>query len=66
MATAGSGDVLAGVLGALLHLEMSSFEIACAGAYIHGKAGDYAASKQGRYSMVASDIVESLPDVFEE
>ncbi len=66
MATAGSGDVLAGVLGALLHLDMSSFEIACAGAYIHGKAGDYAAERQGRYSMVASDIVESLPDVFEE
>jgi NAD(P)H-hydrate epimerase len=65
MATAGSGDVLAGITGALLHLDMSGFEIACAGAYIHGKAGDFAATRQGRYSMVATDIVESLPDVFE-
>jgi NAD(P)H-hydrate epimerase len=65
MATAGSGDVLSGVLGALLHMDMTGFEIACAGAYIHGKAGDYAASAHSRYSMVASDIVGALPEVFE-
>lgn len=65
MATAGSGDVLSGVLGALLHMDMTGFQIACAGVYIHGKAGDYAASAHSRYSMVASDIVEALPEVFE-
>jgi NAD(P)H-hydrate epimerase len=64
MATAGSGDVLSGILGALLHLDMTGFDTACAGAYIHGKAGDYAAAARGRYSMVASDIVEALPEVF--
>ena len=63
MATAGSGDVLAGILGALLSCDMTGFEIAMAGAYIHGKAGDVATEKCGRYSLVASDIVASLPEV---
>ncbi len=63
MATAGSGDVLAGILGAVLSYKMDGFETAIAGAYIHGRAGDVAAEQIGRYSMVASDIAAALPEV---
>lgn len=63
MATAGSGDVLSGILGALLGSGLGAFEIASIGCYIHGKAGDLAADKLGRYSMVASDIIEELPEL---
>ncbi len=65
MATAGSGDVLSGITGALLHKEMSAFDVAVASAYVHGCAGDEAAKARGRYSMVASDIVAALPKVLE-
>ena len=63
MATAGSGDVLAGILGAVLSYKMNGFETAIAGTYIHGRAGDKAADLSGRYGMVASDIVNALPEV---
>ncbi len=63
MATAGSGDVLSGILGAVLSYGLDGFESAIAGAYIHGRAGDAAAEKIGRHSMVASDIAMCLPEV---
>lgn len=63
MATAGSGDVLSGILGALLSQKMTGFDIAAAGTYIHGMAGDIAAAEKGRYSMVASDIVAAISQV---
>lgn len=63
MATAGSGDVLAGILGAFLSYGMDGFETAIAGAYIHGRAGDVAAKEIGKHSVVASDIATSLPEV---
>jgi NAD(P)H-hydrate epimerase len=63
MATAGSGDVLSGILGAVLAYGLDGFESAIAGAYIHGRAGDAAAEKIGRHSMVASDIAMCLPEV---
>ncbi len=63
MATAGSGDVLSGILGAFLSYEMSGFEVALAGAYVHGRAGDKALEANGRYSLVATDIVAALPSV---
>ncbi len=61
MATAGSGDVLSGILGALLIFYKSSFEVSCVGTYIHGCAGDLAAGREGRISMTAMDIVTELP-----
>lgn len=64
MATAGSGDVLSGVLGAVLSYKMDGFDSAVAGTYIHGCAGDAADKKVGRHSMVASDIAACLPEVF--
>ena len=63
MATAGSGDVLTGVLGALIGTGIGAFECACLGAYLHGAAGDMAAMHHGRLSMVASDIVEELENI---
>ena len=63
MATAGSGDVLSGVLGALVGTELSSFECACIGAYLHGAAGDLAAARHGKLSMVASEIVDELENI---
>ena len=65
MATAGSGDVLSGIAGALLNKELTGFEVAVAAAYIHGCAGDEAASEHGRYSMVSSDIVTALSKVLD-
>ncbi len=63
MATAGSGDVLSGIVGALLTLGLSSFDAASLGAYIHGKAGDKAAEKLGRPSVMASDIANGIAEV---
>lgn len=60
MATAGSGDVLTGVIGALLSYNISAFEAACLGTYIHGCAGNASANGHGRLSMTASDIVDEL------
>lgn len=64
MATAGSGDVLTGIVTAFLGQGMSPFDAAKFGAYIHGKAGDLAARKKSKTSMIASDIIDRLPYVF--
>ena len=64
MATAGSGDVLTGIIAALLAQKMSPLEAAILGVYLHGKAGEAAAQLHTSYSMVASNIIESLPDAF--
>lgn len=66
MATAGSGDVLTGVIGALLAQGMDAFDAACLGAYLHGRAGDLAARALGEYGMIATDILESLPLAFRD
>lgn len=60
MATAGSGDVLAGLIGGLLAQKMEPFEAACLGVFLHGLAGENASERKGRFGMLAGDIVESL------
>ncbi|WP_424981134.1 NAD(P)H-hydrate dehydratase [Maritalea sp. S77] len=59
LATAGSGDVLSGIIGGMLARGMSGFDAACAGAYIHGAC----AQRFGKEGLIASDIVAQLPDV---
>jgi NAD(P)H-hydrate epimerase len=61
MATGGSGDVLTGVIGALLARGFEPFAAAQLGAFWHGLAGDLAAEIQGETSLVAGDLVDSLP-----
>jgi NAD(P)H-hydrate epimerase len=65
MATGGSGDVLTGVVSALVAQRLNHFESGCLGAYVHGLAGDLAARKYGQVSMIAGDLVSCLPAAFE-
>jgi len=64
MATGGTGDVLTGLLAALIGQGLGVFEAACLGAYLHGLAGDLAAERLGEVSMIASDLLEWLPEAF--
>mgnify|MGYP004530295729 CR=1 FL=1 len=61
MATGGSGDVLSGMLAALLGFHLPPLAAAAAGAYLHGRAGDLAAAKFGEYSLLPSDLPALLP-----
>ncbi len=61
MATAGSGDVLAGVIAAFIGQGLNLFDASRYGVYLHGMAGDLAAKKMTQLSMIASDIIEQLP-----
>jgi NAD(P)H-hydrate epimerase len=66
MATAGSGDVLTGLLAALLAQGLATHEAASLGVYLHGIAGEYAANELTSYSMTASDILFYFPEAFKE
>lgn len=65
MSTAGSGDVLAGIIAGLIAQDKSSsLDITALGVYIHGLCGDIAARNMSQYSLMASDIIDALPIVF--
>lgn len=62
LATAGTGDVLAGILGAFLARGLNTFEAACAAVYCHSRAGRYAASRVGSAEgVIAGDVAEAMP-----
>ncbi|NLU40031.1 MAG: NAD(P)H-hydrate dehydratase [Bacteroidales bacterium] len=66
MATAGSGDVLTGVILGLLSQGYTPSEAAILGVYLHGSAGDSAKKVKGEYSLIASDIIENLAEAFKK
>jgi yjeF C-terminal region, hydroxyethylthiazole kinase-related/yjeF N-terminal region len=66
MATAGSGDVLTGILAALLAQGLKAQNAAILGTLLHGIAGEKAAAAKTSYSMIASDIIDALPFSFKE
>lgn len=66
MASGGCGDVLTGLTAALVAQRLDHFEAGCLGAYLHGLAGDIAARRLGQVSLIAGDVVESLPAAFEQ
>ena len=63
MSAGGSGDVLAGVIGALISQGLTPWEAARLGVFIHGMAGDRAREMKGAYSMSANDLLDGLAHV---
>ncbi len=64
MATAGAGDVLTGIITGLLARGYTRRNACVLGMYIHGLAGDKAATETGEESLIASDIIKHLPKAF--
>ncbi len=64
MATGGSGDVLAGLIGGLVAQGLDSYYAAMCGVYIHGEAGDCAATRLSQHAMLPSDMLEELGSLF--
>ncbi len=64
MATAGAGDVLTGMIAALLAQKTPGDEAAALGVYLHGRAGELAADSLTSYGLIASDLISHLPAVF--
>jgi ADP-dependent NAD(P)H-hydrate dehydratase / NAD(P)H-hydrate epimerase len=63
LATAGTGDVLSGVIAAFIARGLDVFEAACAGVHAHAEAGREAAGRLGAESVIAGDVIDSLPSV---
>ncbi len=66
MASAGSGDVLTGIILSFLAQGKAAQEAACLGVYLHGMAGDMAAEKKGRAAMLARDLIEAAGQILDE
>ena len=64
MATGGSGDILAGMIGGLLAGGLTLARAAALGVFLHGRAGDYTAKKKSKRGMLAGDILEGLTELF--
>ena len=65
MATGGSGDVLTGTVAALMAQGLSNLDAAILGTHVHGLAGDIAAQRLGQTSLIATDLIDALPQAFQ-
>ncbi|MCP9450123.1 MAG: NAD(P)H-hydrate dehydratase, partial [Nitrospira sp.] len=61
MATAGTGDVLTGMLVGLLAQGVPQWEAACTATYLHGWAGDLVAAEKGQAGLISRDLIEKIP-----
>lgn len=66
MATAGSGDVLCGIIAALVARGLDTYLAAKLGVYLHGLSGDFAAKEKTQNCIIASDLIEYLPQAFKK
>lgn len=66
MATAGSGDVLTGMIAGFLGQDLSAFDAAKYAVYLHGLAGDLAAKEKTQVSLIASDIINKIPEAIKK
>lgn len=64
MASAGTGDVLTGMVSGFLGQGLNPLEASILGVYMHGLAGDIAAKNKGEHSLIASDITDAIPEAF--
>lgn len=64
MATGGSGDVLAGIIGSLVSQGLPPYAAAVCGVYLHGAAGDLAAQQRSQHGMLPTDLIEELGSLF--
>jgi hydroxyethylthiazole kinase-like uncharacterized protein yjeF len=66
LATAGTGDVMAGIIAGLMAQGVTPFDAACLGVYLHGEAGEMIKNMLGDTGMIASDLLQALPVVIKE
>ena len=66
MATAGSGDVLSGIIAGLAAQGCSAAEAACIGVYLHGLAGDHAREQVGEFGLIATDLIRSFAEILRD
>jgi len=66
MSSGGVGDVLTGMIASFIGQGIDSYSASVIGVYVHGLAGDMAAREKGQFSLIASDILEKLPEAIQE
>jgi NAD(P)H-hydrate epimerase len=66
MASAGSGDVLCGLIQGLIAQGIKPQDAAIVGVYLHGQAGDYASEARGQRGLIAGDLLASIPDILKQ
>jgi len=66
MSTAGAGDVLTGMIASFVGQGIAPYSAAVIAVYLHGLAGDFAAKDKGQFSLIATDILDRLPEAIKE